>query len=382
MFILAKDKKFWTYTVLNNDFTYYLLALSRIKNLGSIRQKKLLQAFPHPKEIFKAPLKDLSRITGENIAREIRSANIFDEVDKEMKFIENQGIKILTIFDESYPHLLKHTPDAPVFLFKKGHFNFNRKRYLSVVGTRKNTSYGRQFVKDFIASLKDYNPVIVSGMAYGIDIQAHQSALENDLITVAVMGTSFKQIYPSVHRKYYEQILENGAVLSEYFSSDKPDRNYFLQRNRIIAGMSQATIVVESGLKGGALVTAEMAFTYNREVYALPGRVTDNFSKGCNMLINKNIAKILISTEQITGDLQWEINEPKHQPRPVQKQLFVNLSEDEQTIVSLLEDNGKMHLDDMAIALHMSISKLARHLVILELNGVVKTLPGKYYELA
>ncbi len=367
---------------MNNDFTYYLLALSRIKNLGSIRQKKLLQAFPDPPEIFKASLKDLSRIVGENIAREIKKSEPFETVDQELKFIEQEKIEIITIFDQNYPHLLKHIPDAPVFLFKKGAFDFNRKRYLSIVGTRKITTYGKAFTKEFTGDLKDFEPVIVSGMAYGVDIQAHKSALENDLITVAVMGTSFKQIYPSSHRKYYEQILEKGAVLSEYFSTDKPDRNYFLQRNRIIAGISQATVVVESGAKGGALVTAEMAFAYNRDVFALPGRVTDTYSKGCNMLINRNVAKILLSAAQLAQDLQWEKPQTREQAKPVQKQLFVNLSPEEQKIADILAQNGKIHLDELAIAAEMSVSKLSQHLLMLELNGVVKSLPGKYYELA
>ncbi len=360
---------------------YHILALSRIPQLGNIRLKKLLKRWPDARDIFRASQRDLAKQVGDGLARKIKQFDDFSVVDNELDFIEKNDIEILTIFDDNYPHLLKYTEDSPVFLFKKGNFDFGAGRYLSVVGTRKITSYGRQFIAGFVRDIKVYNPVIVSGLAYGVDIAAHRAALDNVLPTVAVMGTPLDTVYPASHRRYFEQILENGAVLTEFWTSDKMNKNNFLQRNRIIAGISQGTLVVESGEQGGALVTAQMAFAYNREVFALPGRVTDTYSRGTNHLIKSEIARLILSADDVAYYLQWEKEPAAEKPEPVQRKLFVELSPEEQKIVDFLAQNGKRHIDDIAVETGMTVSLVASQMMMLELNGIIRQLPGKYFEL-
>jgi len=360
--------------------TYYLMALTRIPQLGGRRIKKLLRHFRDPEVIFQLSYKELAEITGTKIAEEITGFSRWDLVDEEIAFAERNGVEILDFLDEKYPLPLLHIPDFPPVLFKKGNLDLRRNRYISIVGTRKITPYGKEFVKDFIRSLAPYTPVIVSGMAYGVDIEAHKQALENHLPTVAVMGTSFRHIYPGVHREYAEQITKQGALLSEFWSYEQTDKNFFVRRNRIIAGLSAATVVVESGLKGGAILTAQMAFDYNREVFAVPGRVTDTYSQGCNRLIRENVAQILTTPGDLIAALKWEAEEIP--PAPVQKKLFVELSPPEQKIVDFLTEVQSEHLDIIALETGMSVSKVSQLLMMMELNGVVQSLPGKKFKIA
>jgi len=359
---------------------YYLMALTRIKNLGSRRIIKLLQAFQRPRDIFEASEEELAAVVGSQIAKEIKNFDNWKLVDDEWEFARREELEILTFLDENYPYLLLHTPDFPVVLFKRGNFDFERGNYLSVVGTRKMTPYGKNMIARVIEALKPYRPVIVSGMAYGVDIEAHKQALENQLPTVAVMGTAFTSVYPVAHARYMREIEENGAVLTEFWSYEPTDKNFFVRRNRIVAGMSAGTWIVESAEKGGAMHTARMAFEYNREVFALPGRMDDTYSRGCNRLIRDQVAHILLSPADIPRILHWE--EKDVRPSPVQKQLFVELNPDEQKIYDYLSAVDNDHLDVIALETGMNISRAAQLLMMMELNGVVQSLPGKKFKLA
>jgi DNA processing protein len=249
---------------------------------------------------------------------------------------------------------------------------------ISIVGTRNSTSYGHAFCEALIEDLLPLDPVVVSGFAYGIDICVHKACIRNGLTTLGILAHGLNQLYPREHIRYARQLEENGGFLTEFWSTSKPNRENFLRRNRIIAGISEATIVVESASRGGALITADMAHGYNREVLAVPGRVDDPWSRGCNQLIKSQKASMLTSAADLIYLLGWDLPSPK--PKPIQKELFINLDPLEQSIYSFLLDNGKNHLDDIALSCGMSVSRTAALLFSLEMKKCIRPLPGKLYE--
>ncbi len=360
---------------------FYLLALQKVRNVGDISAKKLLRHFGTAEEIFKAAKEKAIDIpdVGSFIIDSIAKFKDFNRVENEMAYIEKNHIQVTSIFDNDYPKKLFHAPDGPILFFSKGNTNWNDRNIISIVGTRNITPYGKRMVEELIEGLKDYRPVIVSGLAYGVDIEAHLNALKHDLSTFGVLGHGFQQIYPSIHKRISEDMLEKGGLITEFWSSDIVDRNNFLKRNRIIAGLSEATIIIESAAKGGSLVTADIANSYNRDVFAIPGRTSDKFSKGCNNLIKHNQAIILTSHKDIVEMLQWKTEEK--QAANKQLNLFVDLNKEEQKIFDYLQQNGKTSLDELSFSLQMPISKTAQILLGLELNNVVSSLPGKAYEV-
>ena len=264
-------------------------------------------------------------------------------------------------------------------MFKDGNINFNNHKIISIVGTRNMSSYGRDFITKLIDDLTEYNPIIVSGFAYGVDICAHKRAVKNNLQTVAVLAHGFETIYPKVHKKYIHQINENGGFLTEFWSEEQPLRENFLKRNRIVAGISKATIIVESAAKGGSLVTADIANSYNRDVFALPGRATDIYSKGCNNLIKNNKAELLTSANDVVRLLNWDIKEkPK---KVIQKQLFLELNSNEQKVYDYLLKEGKQLLDVIALDCGIPLFQLSSILLQMEMKGILKPLPGKLFEI-
>lgn len=361
--------------------TYYLLALTRIDGIGAITARKLLKVVQNPKRLFDNSEKELQKEfgIGKITAKNIHQYKNFDEVDKELLFVEKEQVEIITILDDKYPPLLKHCPDAPVVLFAKGNTEILPNQMLSIVGTRNVTSYGVDFTQKLIGDIKEYQSVIVSGYAFGVDILAHLSAIENNLKTIAVLGHSLQHTYPAMHRKYNKKIEENGLFLTEFWSSDTIQKENFIQRNRIVAGISQATIVVESAKKGGSLVTAKMANDYNREVFALPGRTTDRYSEGCNYLIKTNQAHLITSASDLIYHLNWKHEEP--QPKTIQPELFIDLNETEQKVYDLLSERKKELLDLISLDTQIPLHQLGMILLTLELKGIIRPLPGKYYEL-
>ena len=359
----------------------YALALQRANGIGDITAKKLISHCGSPKNVLKEKRKTLEKINGLGAAtiKQLLNGIDLNEAEKELNYLNKNAVEILYFLDENYPDKLKHCIDAPILLFKKGKINLNNRPILSIVGTRQITNYGRDFCEKLIADLKDYNPLIVSGFAYGVDICAHKAALKNQLETVAVLAHGFEEIYPKVHKKYVSQIMEQGAFITDFWHNETPLRENFLKRNRIVAGIAEATVIIESAEKGGSLVTADIANSYSRDVFAVPGRTTDILSKGCNNLIKRNQAAILTSATDIIEMLNWKI-EQEAGSKVIQKQLFIELDEQEQEIYDYLLKNGKEMLDVISLHCKMPIHKTTAILFNLEMKGVVKPLPGKLFE--
>lgn len=357
------------------------LRLQAIPNIGDLTAKKLIAKCGSPTAIFQDKLSHLLKIegVGRMTLKGIFDPTYRDEAEAEFKFIKSQDIKPLYFMDSDYPEYLKHCQDGPVLLFQKGAIDLDKKRVISVVGTRNITNHGTSFCESFITELAPLNPVIVSGFAYGVDIAVQRLAMEMGLQTIGCLAHGLNQIYPKSHQRYASSIEENGGFLTEFWSSSNPDRENFLKRNRIIAGISQATLVVESAEKGGSLVTADLAHGYNREVFALPGRYTDKFSVGCNNLIKQQKAQMLTSAAELVYHLGWELEEKKSLSAN-QKQLFVELTETERSIYSYLQLNGKQLLDIVALECKLPVGRVSSTLLSMEMKGIIRPLPGKLFE--
>ncbi|MFC4816394.1 DNA-processing protein DprA [Flavobacterium sp. GCM10023249] len=359
----------------------YALALLKVEGIGDVTAKKLLQHLGSAEEVFKAKPKELAKIDGIGplLSKGLQKNTYLQLAEAELQFIQQQNIQVLHYQEALYPERLKHCFDAPVLLFTAGNINLNNRKIISLVGTRKVTSYGAEFCKKLIADLAPLNPIIVSGFAYGVDIIAHQSAMENKLQTIGVLAHGLNQIYPKVHKKYMAKMEENGGFITEFWSTSNPDRENFVRRNRIVAGMSEATVVIESAEKGGSLLTATMANDYNRDVFAVPGRTTDKYSQGCNELIKNNKAQTLTNACDLIYHLNWDIK--KSTQKAIQKQLFVSLDGDEQSIYNYLQKQSKAHLDTIAIECGIPVFRLSSILLNMELKGVLRPLPGKDFEI-
>jgi DNA processing protein len=358
----------------------HLLALHKVEGVGDIMAKRLLNHCGSAEAIFSSKLSKLAAIdgVGKILLNNLKNTAVFAQAETELKFIQNNKINISFYKDESYPERLKHCIDSPILLFTAGNINLNQKRIISIVGTRQITSYGTDFCKKLIADLSPLDPVIVSGFAYGVDIVAHQAALENNMQTIGVLAHGLNQIYPKNHKKYMSKVEENGGFMTEFWSNSSPERENFVKRNRIVAGISEATIVIESADKGGSLITAYMASDYNRDVFAVPGRVSDKYSQGCNNLIKTQRAHVLTSVADLVYILNWEIDQKK-QPT-IQKELFITLEPDEQLVFDFLQKNGKEQLDSIALACNLPVFKLSSLLLNMELKGILRPLPGKQFE--
>lgn len=358
----------------------YTLALQRAKGIGDINAKKLISHCGSAKDVLKEKKSIILKINGigSHTIRHLFDSKNLKEAETELKYLSSKNIEINYFLNEDYPEKLKHCIDAPILIFRKGRINLEKQRIISIVGTRQITSYGRSFSEKFIKELKEYNPVIVSGFAYGTDITAHKFAIKNGLQTIGVIAHGFEQMYPKAHTKHINDVEQNGGFITDFWHNDTLIRENFLKRNRIIAGLSEATIIIESAEKGGSLVTADIANSYSRDVFAVPGRTTDIFSKGCNKLIKDNKAAILTSAKDLVEMLNWELEEKS--PTPIQKQLFVELNETEQVVYDFLFEKGKEQLDLIAINCKIPVHQMATILFNLEMKGAVKPLPGKLFE--
>mgnify|MGYP005849228885 CR=1 FL=1 len=365
---------------MSNQEKIYLLALHRLSHIGDATAKKLIEIIGSAEGVFKEKSQNLQKINGLGTKRihSLKKEIDLDSAEKELKFIDDNNIKFLYFKDKDYPDKLKHCIDGPLILFQKGNIDLKQKKLISIVGTRKITTHGIDFTEKLIADLAVFNPVIVSGFAYGTDITAQKTAIEHKLQTIGCMAHGLNQIYPKVHKKYEKEVLAHGGFFTDFCSDDKFDRNNFLKRNRIIAGLSEATIVIESAEKGGSLVTAEMANGYNREVFALPGRHSDKMSIGCNNLIKKQKAMMMTSAADVIYMLNWDVEQ---KPKVRQTQLFVELNEEEKIVVEAMKTLQKTELDPLALNCNIPTSKLSTLLLNLELKGLVRPLPGKQFEL-
>ncbi len=358
---------------------FYLLALQRVEGVGDIMAKKLLTHCGSAEAVFTTKTAQLAAIdgVGSMLLKSLKNKSVFEKANLELEFIKSNDINAVNFQDETYPDRLKHCIDGPLLLFTTGNIDLKKRKIISIVGTRQITSYGTEFCRKLIEDLAPLDPIIVSGFAYGVDIVAHQLAIENNLQTIGVLAHGLNQIYPKTHKKYVAKVEENGGFMTEFWSTSNPDKENFVRRNRIVAGMSEATIVIESADRGGSLITANMANDYNRDVFAVPGRVTDKYSAGCNNLIKTQKANVLTSAADLVYILNWDIQK---ESKPVQKQLFVTLEDDEQKVYDYLLKTGKEVMDIIALRCDFPIYKISGMLLNMELKGVVRPLPGKLFE--
>jgi DNA processing protein len=367
---------------MTNDLLYQL-ALTEVPNIGWVQAKILAQHFGEAEKIFRAKLSTLERIEGIGTIRanSIKAFTDFSNAEQELKFIHKFRIKPLFITDKEYPQRLLNCYDPPTLLFYKGSANLNSSKIVSIIGTRTHTDYSKKMTDELIEELSAQNVLIVSGMAYGVDAMAHKAALKNNLPTVGVLGHGLDQIYPPDHSNLAKDMVKDGGgLLTEFRSQTNPDKHNFPTRNRIVAGMSDATIVIESGIKGGSMVTAELANGYNKDVFAFPGKVTDNKSAGCNYLIKSNKAMLLTDAQQLIEIMGWEEKNQKSKTKS-QKEIFIELSKEEKIIVDILNEKETVHIDEINLRSGLSSSAIAAAILNLELQNVVNGLPGKIYKL-
>jgi len=367
---------------MQKDLTYQL-ALTLVPHIGCIQAKILLQHFATAENIFKAKKSELEKIEGigQIRARSIKQFIDYSRVEKETAFIEKFKIQPLFFTDEKYPKRLLNCYDSPTLLFYKGNADLNCSKVIAIIGTRRNSEYGRQLTEQLISDLASFNVLVVSGLAFGIDAIAHQEALKNDLSTVGVLAHGLDKLYPSEHTHLAKEMILQGGLLTEFRSGCKPDKHNFPVRNRIVAGMADAIIVVETGIKGGSMITADLANGYNKDVFAIPGKVSDQKSFGCNHLIKTNKAALLTDAQQLSEWLGWTIPPTAINQRLSQRQLFLELNENEMRVVNLLKDQPSMHIDELNIRCNMNTSAIAATVLQLELRGIINLLPGKVYML-
>jgi DNA processing protein len=358
------------------------IALTLLPGVGSVLAKNLVSYCGSLENIFNRKKHQLEKIPGigPDRAEAISSHAVFKRAEEEVLFIRKHKIKSFFYLDTDYPDRLKNCDDAPVLLFLKGEADLNTQRMVAIVGTRNSTSYGKQVTEIFIEGFAKYNATIVSGLAYGIDIIAHKEALKNNLPTLGVLAHGLDRIYPSMHKPVAEKMIKHGGVITEFISKTNPDRENFPSRNRIVAGMTDATIVIESAAKGGALITADIANSYNRDVFAVPGKIGEEFSAGCHELIRLNKAMLIESADQVAEMLNWNDGSEKKKENK-QLKFFHELKSEEKVLVNLLQQNGKLDIDNITIHAQMPMSKVSSTLLNLEFAGVLRSLPGKVYEL-
>ncbi len=363
------------------DELLYQLALALIPGIGPVQAKVLIEHFQNARAVFKAKKFQLEKIEGigEIKARSILAFKDFNKAAEELAFIEKYKINPLFLTDKNYPRRLLNCYDPPTLLFYKGNTSLNVSRIIAVIGTRTHSEYGKQVTEKLIKDLSASGILIVSGLAFGIDAIAHKAALKNNLPTVGVLAHGLDKIYPPEHTALAKDILNHGGLLTEFRSKTKPDKHNFPTRNRIVAGMSDATIVVETGLKGGSMITAELANGYNKDVFAFPGKTTDSKSAGCNYLIKNNKAILLTDAQELIEWMGWA-EKTKSRNRK-QKELFIELTGGEKIIFSLLQEKETMHIDELNIKSSLSNSAVAAAILNLELQNIVKCLPGKMYTL-
>ncbi len=365
-----------------DDKLLYKIALSIIPGIGGILARNIVAYVGSVEGVFTESLKSLQKIPGIGSvnAHRIKDKSVLAKAEKELHFVSKNEIDVLFYIDQNFPRRLKTCVDAPIILYTRGDLNLDEQRIISIVGTRNATNYGKQICEELIRNLSErrYKTLIVSGLAYGIDIQAHKSALKYNMPTVGVVGHGLDKMYPSLHAETAKKMLDNGGLVTDFPSGTKIDPSNFIRRNRIIAGLADATVVVESASKGGALITAEIASSYNRDVFAYPGRAGDTFSKGCNQLIRNSGANLIEGIDDLEYFMGWEQTMKKP---VVQSSLFVELTSDEEKIVTLLRENGELFIDQISSEITLPVSRVSAMLLSLEFKNVLLAMPGQMYKL-
>lgn len=363
-----------------NEELLYKVAVSLLPGTGDITAKRLIAHCGGAEAVFKEKKSKLLKISGigTTFINKLKSADVLHIAEAEIVYADKNDIDILFYLDSNYPHRLKHCEDGPIILYAKGNTNFNMSKVVSVVGARRATVMGRKFCEKLIEDLAVHQVLIVSGLAYGIDICAHKAAISNSLQTIAILGHGLEQVYPKQHTSTVNKMCENGGIASSFPHGSTMLPINFADRNRIVAGLSDAVVVIESSAKGGSLITANIANSYNRDVFAVPGRPNDEMSIGCNRLIKSNQAALIESAKDLEYILGWEKN---HQPSTVQTTLLVDLTAEEQMIVDILNERDIVGIDELSISADLPMSKTTTLLLELEFKGIVGSLPGKRYKI-
>jgi DNA processing protein len=364
----------------SDDTLLYTIALTLVPNIGSVLAQNLIAYCGSAEDVFRASKSKLLSVplVGEERANAILDADVLKIAEAELKFVRDYNIKALTYTDPDYPKRLRECADMPIMLYYKGNANLNADRIISIVGTRNITEYGKEMTKKFVDGLGDHNILVISGLAYGVDVAAHHAALDHNMKTVGVLAHGLNTIYPSQHKPIAKQMVESGGLLTEYTSQHDMSPGNFPARNRIVAGMCDAVVVIESASKGGALITANVANSYNKEVFAIPGRIGDKYSAGCNFLIRTFKANLAETTAQFLEAMNWQDG---NKPKKKRVQLSLHLSPPEQKIYQLLNEHHELEIDRVVTLSEMTGGEIAATLLEMEMSGIVVSLPGKRYKL-
>ncbi len=366
--------------VMDKDRSFYFLALQKVEGIGCRGGRKLIELFGGPKEVLMAKEKELLKVKGmgKKLVRNLKSTEIYTAAERELAKAQKSKVKIISLHDAEYPQLLLECPDAPLLLFSRGNPELRGRRVISIVGTRKMTVQGESFLHRLFSELLPYDPVVVSGLAYGVDICAHRLSLRHGLTTLGVLAHGMDRIYPRAHYKTAIDMIGQGALLTEFWMGTSPEKENFVKRNRIIAGISEATIVIESSGKGGSLITADLANSYHREVFAVPGRSTDQHSAGCNHLIKTNRALMLTQAKDLEYMLNWEPVRESLLKRDSRSPVFSDV--DEKKAYEALKEKGPLHVDRLSAECRLEVKLLFPALLRLEIKGMIRELSGKNYE--
>lgn len=362
----------------------YQIGLTSIDGIGDVLAKNLLAYCGSAKTVFETKKSNLLKIPGigeyaANIV--VNSKDVLIQAEKEAKFVEENNIETLFVTNDNYPQRLKFCNDSPILLYYKGTANLNAEKIVAVVGTRQPSNYGKELTEKFISELKGSGILVVSGLAYGVDVLAHKKSLENGLDTVGVLAHGLDRIYPQIHDSVAKKMIKRGGLLTDFKSGTNPDAVNFPKRNRVVAGMCDALVVIESKREGGSLITATIANSYNKDVFAFPGRINDPYSEGCNGFIKSNKAALMESAADLFYIMGWDIAESDKKSTTKQIPLLINLGEEEQKIVNAFSEKKSLHMDEISYVCNFPISKVAALLLQLEFSNIIKSHPGKMYSL-
>ena len=361
--------------------TLYRIALTMVPNIGPVLSKNLIGYCGNAQAVFAEKKSALSKIPGIGTlkAKEISASKVLPRAEEELLFIEKNGIQVLFFLDENYPRRLRHFDYSPLILYYRGNQDLNPHRTVGIVGTRTPSPQGRMITEKLVEELKDFGVVIVSGLAYGVDGCAHKKSVEMDIPTLGVMGNGHDIIYPAAHKELAKKMIKNGGLLTEFCSQTRPDKVNFPMRNRIIAALADALVVIESKTSGGSIITAEFANEYNKDVFAIPGRPGDEWSSGCNALIKKHKAHLMEDLSDLLYIMRWDDIDRK---KTIQTSMFIELDTEQQAIVDFIRMRKECGIETLIYGLNLPSSVLASQLLALEFKGVVRSLPGKRYILS
>lgn len=360
----------------------FAIGLGLLDGVGPVLAKNLIAWCGSPEAVFREKKAHLMKVPGlGSITLNKINTKVIERAEKEVEFIRKNNLQVHFYLDKSYSQRLRYCDDGPLLLYSKGNVNMNPERMIAVVGTRTPSEYGKMICEKFTRELREQNITVVSGMAYGIDICAHRTCVQENIPTIGVMAHGLDRIYPQVHRGVAEKMISAGGLITEFISDTNPDRENFPKRNRIVAGMCDAVIVIETGVKGGSMITAMLGNDYNRDVFAFPGRSIDERSAGCNRLIRLNRAALIENCQDFIELMGWQKKPEEKKQSEIQAALFQELSETEEKIVRAMKAKGNYHLDLLALDLDLPVSQLNALLLTLEFKGIIKGLPGKVFAL-